>query len=371
MQRLISALLLFSLVILTQSLAHSAEPSVVTSVYGRLADGQEVRQFTLTNQQGLQARVIEYGATLTALLVPDREGKLANVLLGADSLEDYVRGFPAASVIGRYANRIRGARFVLDGTEYRVTKNAGEHHIHGGRQNFAKALWRGTTHSTPEAAVVVLQYTSPDGEEGFPGDLQVTVTYSLSNDNALTIRYEAQTDRPTVINLTNHAYFNLAGSDAARQGADVLEHELQLLATKYTAVDQALLPTGEIKLVEGTPLDFLKPHRIGERIEELYEAARGYDHNYIVDGQPGKLRLAARVTEPKSGRVMECRTTEPAVQLYTANGFSGSPFPKHGAFCLETQHYPDSPNHPEFPTTVIRPDQPWSSTTSFGFSNRR
>jgi aldose 1-epimerase len=336
------------------------EPRVESAVFGKLA---EVKLFNLYNSNGLQASIIEYGATVTKLVVADRSGQFANVVLGSNALEDYTKGFPAASVIGRYANRIRGAQFTLDNHTFQVTKNAGENHIHGGRENFAKVRWSGVAESNSEAATVKLTYRSKDGEEGFPGELNVAVTYRLTNANELSIQYEASTDKPTVVNLTNHAYFNLG-----RPNEDVLSHELQIMAQTYTLADKSLIPTGEIASVVGTPLDFLAPHRIGERIEQVYEAARGYDHNFILSGKPGELRQAARVADPKSGRVMECFTTEPGVQLYTANGFNGSPNPKHGAFCLETQHYPDSPNRPEFPTTVVRPGTPFKSMTVFKFS---
>jgi aldose 1-epimerase len=341
----------------------AAEPTVEVSSYGRLAGGEEIKLFTLTNSSGMRAKVIEYGATLTELLVHDRQGKLANVVLGADSLERYVQGFPAAAVIGRYANRIRNAKFTLDGKEIAVTQNAGQHHIHGGAKNFSKVRWAGSAKSTADEASVSLRLISPDGEEGFPGTLTVSVSYTLSDRNELILRYEATTDKPTVVNLTNHAYFNLAGA-----GKDVLDHELQLMADRTTAIDDAKIPTGPLVAVEGTPLDFRQPHRIGQRIADLYKSAGGYDHNYVLNGEPGSLRLAARVTEPTSGRILECLTTEPAVQLFTANGFKLNPFPQHGAFCLETQHYPDSPNHAEFPTTVVRPGDAWSSTTIFRFS---
>ncbi len=339
-----------------------ADPRVETAPFGKLPGGEEVKQFNLYNSNGMQATIIEYGATITKLLVADRNGKLANIVLGADSLEEYTKGFPAASVIGRYANRIRGAKFTLENHTYEVTKNSGENHIHGGRSNFAKVRWTGTPEPNAESAALKLTYRSKDGEEGFPGELNVTVTYRLTNANELSIQYEAETNKPTVVNLTNHAYFNLGPATE-----DVLNHELQIMAETYTLSDKSLIPTGEIASVVGTPLDFLKMHRIGERIKQLYEASGGYDNNYIVSGKAGELRQAALVMDPKSGRILECLTTEPGVQLYTANGFSGNPFPKHGGFCLETQHYPDSPNRPEFPTTVVRPGIPFKSTTVFRF----
>lgn len=337
-----------------------------TAAFGRLPDGREVRQFTLRNRHGLVARVIEYGATLTELQVPDRQGQFTNVVLGTNSLEVYRGGFPAASVTGRYANRIRNARFTLEGREVKVTANAGTNHIHGGGTNFAKVLWRGKTETGADRASVTLTYHSANGEEGFPGNLDVSVTYTLTDANQLRLDYRAETDQPTVVNLTNHAYFNLAGP-----GGSVLAHKLILFADQYTVSDQALIPTGEIAPVAGTPLDFRQPHPIGERIEQLYSAAKGYDHNYVIRGTAGGLRPAARVMEPVSGRLMDCLTTEPGVQLYTANHFNGKPYPRHGAFCLETQHYPDSPNQPRFPSTTVRPGKPFQSITIFRFTTQR
>lgn len=341
----------------------AADPRVEMSSFGKLPSGEEVKQFNLYNSNGMQATIVEYGATVTKLLVADRNGEFANVVLGSDKLEDYVKGFPAASVIGRYANRIGGAKFAIDGKSYSVSKNSGENHIHGGRDNFAKVRWHGTPEADATSAAVKLTYKSKDGEEGFPGELDVTVTYRLTNANELQILYQATTDKPTIVNLTNHAYFNLG-----KANEDVLNHELQIMAQTYTVADKALIPTGQIASVVGTPLDFLTPHRIGERIQQLNETTRGYDHNYIVSGKPGDLREAARVVDPKSGRSVECWTTEPGVQLYTANGFNGNPFPKHGGFCLETQHYPDSPNRPDFPSTVLRPGMSFKSETVFKFS---
>lgn len=349
--------------LLCPSSIQAKDPRAETVIFGKLPSGEEVKQFNLYNSHGMQASVIEYGAIVTKLLVADRNGQFANVVLAGNTLDEYTKGFPAAAVIGRYANRIRGAKFSIDNQTYQVTKNSGENHIHGGRENFAKVRWNGVAESSADAATVKLTYHSQDGEEGFPGKLDVTVTYGLTNANELSMEYLATTDKPTVVNLTNHAYFNLGPANE-----DVLNHELQILAQTYTVSDKSLIPTGEIASVVGTPLDFLAPHRIGERIEQLYEAARGYDHNYIVSGKAGELRPAARVVDPKSGRGMECLTTEPGVQLYTANGFNGNPFPKHGAFCLETQHYPDSPNRPEFPTTIVRPGTPFKSMTVFKFS---
>lgn len=335
---------------------------VAESHFGELPDGTKIRRFTLKNAHGMQLSVIEYGATITELLVPDAKGQFKNIVLGADSLAAYLDRFPAASVIGRYANRIRNAQFELDGKTIHVAKNAGDNHIHGGKVNFAKRKWTGTINHDVSKPGVTFRLHSPDGEEGFPGNLDVSVTYTLDEKNQLSIHYTASTDRATVVNLTNHVYFNLAGA-----GGNVHNHELQINAQQVTLADAALIPTGEFTSVAGTPLDFRMPRTIGERIEQL-TATKGYDHNYVLDNLNSGLRLIARVKEPQSGRILECLTTEPGVQLYTANGFNGQPYPQHGGFCLETQHFPDSPNHPHFPTTTIRPGDNWESTTVFRFS---
>ncbi|MGO8930032.1 MAG: aldose epimerase family protein [Limisphaerales bacterium] len=334
--------------------------------FGKLPDGTAVKLFTLRNASGLSAKIMTYGAILTELRVPDRHGVATNVVLGADTFEQYLKGFRApAAIIGRVANRIAGARFTLDGVEYRLAANDGPNHIHG---VFDKRVWQAKALPPTEGrAAVRLTYLSKDGEEGYPGNVTVELTYTLTDDNELRLDYEAATDRATPINLTSHAYFNLAG------GGDVLDHELWLAATRYTPTDDALIPTGQIATVKGTPLDFTTPTRIGARIAQLYPKPGGYDHNFVLDGEPRQraaippgsgnpLVLAARVREPLSGRVMEVRTTEPGVQLYTGNHL------KHAALCLETQHYPDSVNHPGFPSTILRPGQTFSSTTTFTFS---
>ena len=341
--------------------ARAVESRVAISTFGRMQTGESVQQFTLTNAHGMKVKLIEFGATITEILVPDKSGKMANVLLRSDSIEAYERGFPAGSVIGRYANRIRNARFSIDGKEFNVSKNAGQNHIHGGQKHFGKLLWRGTASTDPDTVSVTFQYKSRDGEEGFPGNLDVAITYTLTSSNELVLDYSATTNQPTVVNLTNHAYFNLSGT------GDVLDHELQIESDETTTVDKSLIPNGEFTRVEGGPLDFRQPRKIGARIHELYDAANGYDHNYVIRGEVGTLRKAARVVDEESGRTLECLTTEPGVQLYTSNGFNGNPYPKHGAFCLETQHYPDSPNHSHFPTTIVRPDKPFQSKTVFRF----
>jgi aldose 1-epimerase len=341
--------------------------------FGRTPDGTAVKLFTLRNTKGMTAKIMSYGATITELQVPDARGRTTNVVLGADNLEQYLKGFPAsAAVIGRVANRIAKARFTLDGVEYKLAANSGSNHIHGGNRGFARVIWQAKALPDRESeAAVQCAYLSKDGEEGYPGNLTVKVTYTLTDANELRIDYEATTDKATPVNLTNHAYFNLAGS------GDVLEHQLWLAAERYTPADDQLIPAGEIASVKGTPLDFTKPTAIGARIEQLQPKLSGYDHNFVLKGDGKSLPLAARVSDLKSGRVMEMRTTEPGMQLYTGNhlngkqtGIGGVAYPKHGGFCLETQHYPDSVNKPEFPSTILRPGQTFRSTTAFAFSNK-
>ena len=361
MRNCLSAVLLWLGVGLTswgESVA--ALPRTERSSFGFLPDGTEVHRFTLRNRQGTVARVMTYGATITELSVADRQGKLGRVVLGADTLEAYLKGFNApASVIGRVANRIGGARFTLDGQEYRLAANNGPNHIHGGRRGFSSRVWEGRLLPERRREVSVeLSYLSPDGEEGYPGNLRVVVIYTLTEANELRLDYRATTDRATPVNLTNHAYFNLAGS------GDVLAHELWLAADSYTPADQALIPTGAVASVRGTPLDFTRPTALGARIGQLEPQLKGYDHNYVLPGRGGSLRLAGRVSEASSGRVMEVRTTEPGVQLYTGNHL------KHGAVCLETQHFPDSVNQPTFPSTLLRPGKTLKSTTVFTFRVR-
>lgn len=342
--------------------------SVEKSVFGRMPDGTVVEQFTLTNNRGAMAKVITYGAIVADLRVPDRDGRMASVVREiVPSEQGFQRGFgQSAAVFGRVANRIARGKFTLDGREYQVTTNAAPHHIHGGRANFSKVVWQASTPSKSSPPSVELSYVSADGEEGFPGKLTTSVTYTLTQDNVLRIDYRATTDKPTPINLTNHAYFNLAGA------GDVLAHELTLNADRYTIVDADLIPTGEIKPVKGTALDFTRPAAIGARAEQL-SASRRYDHNFVLNRRAGdaSLLFAARVYDAGSGRVMEVWTTEPGVQLYTSP--LGPPAatekaPRFGFYCLETQHYPDSVNHPRFPSTILRPGQTFRSTTEFRFS---
>jgi aldose 1-epimerase len=322
----------------------------------------------LTNAHGLEVQAMTYGATLTSVRVPDRHAKFANVTLYLDSFADYHRGHPLfGSVVGRYANRIAGAKFSLDGHEYPLVPNAKPHHIHGGKQGFQSVVWE--ARPVPGATAVELTHVSPDGHEGYPGTLQAKVVYQLTNDNELRMEYTAQTDRPTLVNLTNHAYWNLAGAGSG----DVLQHVLTLNADRYLPADELKIPTGELRSVAGTVMDFRTPQTIGARIEQV--EGQNYDHCYVLNRQPGQaLTLAARVVEPKSGRVMEVSTTQPGVQLYTAKHLSnrlhagGVPYAPYHGLCLETQHYPDSPHQPHFPSTVVRPGEKYQEVTIHRFS---
>jgi len=325
--------------------------------FGRLDDGTVVKQFILRNSAGMTATIITYGAIVSEIQAPDRNGAMTNVVLGADSLEGYTgRGaVPGAVVLGRVANRIAGARFTIDGVEYKVTANAGTNHIHGGRKGFANLVWQGEARpATEHQAAIRLTYLSKDGDEGYPGNLTASVTYTLTDNNELRLDYAATTDKPTLVNLSNHAYFNLAG------GGDVLGHELWLHADRYTLADAQLIPTGELASVKDTPLDFNTAALIGARLSEV-KPRPIYDHNFVINGGGTSLVLAARARDPRSGRVMEVRTTEPGVQLYTG---------RQGRFCLETQHFPDSIHHSNFPSTVLRPGQRFESTTIFAFSTK-
>jgi aldose 1-epimerase len=349
-------------------LALAAPLHAQRAVVAQTPDGQPVEAFTLTNQHGMRARIITWGATLIELCVPDRDGKLADVTLGFDDPARYLESHPGfGTVIGRYANRIAHGKFPLDGKEVVLAKS-GKHHIHGGPHGFGKRNWRGESAGT---GAVRFSYTAADGEEGFPGKMTVAVTYTLTEEDELRLDYEATTGQPTVVNLTNHAYFNLAGT------GNVLGHELRLHASRYTVPDRDLIPTGEIAPVKGTPLDFTTMKPIGRDLEVLKAEGlvNGCDHNYVIDhASPGALTLAAELHDPASGRVMRVSTTEPGMQLYTGNylkgvpGRSGATYGPQSGVCFETQHYPDSPNHPHFPSTTLRPGETFRSTTIFAFS---
>jgi len=350
---------------------------VIREDFGKTADGKAVEIFTLTNAGGAKARIMTYGATLVSLEVPGKDGKTADVVLGFDSLAEYEKGSAYfGCTVGRYANRIGGAKFSLDGTEYTLHKNDGENSLHGGKRGFDRAVWSAEIIQRKQTGGVKFTYTSPDGEEGYPGTLKTTVTYLLGPKNNLRIRYEAETDKKTVVNLTHHSYFNLAG---AGEG-DILGHELTLLADQFTPVDKTLIPTGELRPVKDTPLDFTTATAIGARIDaedEQIALGQGYDHNYVLrapasSGKP--LRAAAKVRHAGSGRIMEVATTEPGLQFYTGNfldgvkGKGGKVYPRRGAFCLEAQRFPDTPNKPSFPTATLEPGKKYTQTTVYGFS---
>lgn len=348
----------------------AAKATVTQVPFGQTPEGQNVTAFDLTNANGLKARLLDYGGILASLEVPDRGGKMADIVLGCDSVQGYATVSPYFGCItGRYANRIAKGKFTLDGTEYSLATNAGPHHLHGGNVGFNKKIWAAGPFANDSGAGVVFRYTSPDGEEGYPGALTCKVTYALTNNDELRIDYEATTDKATVINLTHHSYFNLGGHDYG----PITDHELMLAAAKYTLTDNALIPTGELADVVGTPFDFRQSRRIGDRIEEA--AKIGYDMNYVLDSDDGSLALAAKVTDPKTGRIMEIFTTEPGIQFYTAGGLNGSftgkggaKYDRFGALCLETQKFPDSPNHPNFPSPTLRPGETYKHTIVHKFS---
>jgi len=351
-----------------------AKGSVTQQEFGKMPSGESVQLFTLKNKNGIEVSITNYGGIITSLKTFDGKGLLADVALGFDTLERYLQPHPYfGAIIGRYGNRIGKARFTLDGVTYTLAKNNGENSLHGGNQGFDKKLWKARAEQGPSAQTLVLEYTSPDGEEGYPGTLRTEVRYTLSDDDSLRIGYRATTDKKTVVNLTNHTYFNLAGQG----NGDILNHEIEIRASRFTPVDAGLIPTGELRSVEGTPFDFRKPHRIGERIEardEQIKLGGGYDHNFVLDRQGDGLSMAARVVEPSTGRALEVWTTEPAMQFYTGNfldgtitGKGGKVYPRRSGFCLETQHYPDSPNQPAFPSTVLEPGQEYRSATVWKF----
>lgn len=344
--------------------------TVSLDLFGTLPDGTVVTRYTLQNSRGMTARIITYGATLTELLVPDRNGVPGDVVLGFDDLQGYLDRSPYfGATVGRVANRIAKGRFKLDGVEYRLATNNGPNFLHGGRKGFDKVVWTAETATAPDGASVRLTYVSPDGEEGFPGTMTVRVVYTLTDDNVLRIDYAATTDRATPVNLSNHTYWNLRGH------GDILDHVLWMDADRYTPVDETLIPTGEIAPVEGTPMDFTTPTAVGARIEQVPGTPVGYDHNFVLRSGGGRLALALRLSEPTTGRTMEMWTTEPGIQFYSGNfldgtlaGKGGVIHPFHGAIVLEAQHFPDSVNHPAFPSTILRPGQTYTQTTLYRFS---
>ncbi|MHC4461299.1 MAG: aldose epimerase family protein [Planctomycetota bacterium] len=354
-----------------------AELSVEKQNFGKTADGEAVELYTLTNSNGLKAKIMTYGGILVSLEVPDRNGKLTDVVLGYETLSGYVSNNPYfGATVGRYANRIANGEFTLDGTRYELAKNNGENHLHGGIKGFDKVVWAAESFKEEGAAGLKLTYLSKDGEEGYPGNLTCTVTYTLTNDNGLKISFDALTDKATVVNLSHHSYFNLAGQGVG----DILGHRLMINADRFTPVDAGLIPTGELRSVKGTPMDFTKPFAIGARINEDDQQLKyggGYDHNWVLNKTGDELALAVRVYEPSSGRVMEVYTTEPGVQFYAGNFLDGSITGKGNkvykhryGFCLEPQHFPDSPNKPDFPSVVLRPGQRYAHITIYKFSVR-
>lgn len=349
---------------------------ITVAPFGTLANGQQVRAFTMTNAHGVEVRVLDYGGLIVALKTPDRSGKLADIVLGFDDVQGYVKSSPYfGALTGRYANRIAKGHFALDGKTYTLAVNNGPNALHGGIKGFDKVIWSVEPHADSTGVHLVLRYTSPDGEEGYPGTLQATVTYTLTDANQLIVDYEATTDKPTVVNLTQHSYFNLHGEGTGT----ILDHVLTLDADRYTPIDSTSIPTGELPSVSGTPFDFRTPTPIGARIDQAdaqLKNGHGYDHNFVLNRPAGATGLmhAARVVDPSSGRTLDVATTEPGVQFYTGNFLDGSFAGKNGhvyqrrsGFCLETQHFPDSPNKPQFPSTVLRPGQTYRSQTQFTF----
>jgi aldose 1-epimerase len=344
---------------------------IARDVFGTLPDGRAVERVTLRGEAGFEARIITFGAAIQALIAPDAAGRCDDIVLGYDDLDGFLRErkFFGAS-IGRYANRIANAEFKLNGVTYRLARNNGKNSLHGGLKGFDKILWSAKELSNG----IELSYLSPDGEEGYPGNLSVIVTYTLTEANELRIDYEAMTDKDTVVNFTNHSYFDLTG----RGGGNILDHEVTIRADRFTPVNENLIPTGELRNVQDTPFDFRKPMRIGARIDEpdpQLQICHGYDHNFVLNSGGGSLALAARVYEPLSGRILEVSTTEPGMQFYTGNHLDGTVKGKRGvvygfraAFCLETQHFPDSPNKPNFPSTDLKLGERFRSTTIFKFA---
>ncbi len=346
--------------------------------FGTTADGQAVEEYSLLNQNGLEVKIITYGGIITSILAPDAEGYMDNIVLGYDNLADYEQGSPYfGAIIGRYGNRIGGGKFTLEGEDYTLATNNGANSLHGGLKGFDKVVWQAETSVDEESESLALTYTSADMEEGYPGTLQVRVVYTLSSDDVLLIEYEATTDKTTVVNLTNHTYFNLGGEG----GGSIYDHMLSINAEYFTPVDAGMIPTGEIAPVEGTPFDFREPKPIGLDIradDEQLRYGRGFDHNWVLlrdeDEEATTLTQAAAAYDPESGRILEVLTTEPGVQFYAGNqldgtkyGASGRAYRQSDGFCLETQHYPDSPNQPNFPSTTLQPGDVYSSATMFRF----
>lgn len=354
--------------------AAESKMSLQSTSFGKTAQGQPVEQFTLANGRGLTVRIISYGAIITSVETPDRTGRPGEITLGFDTLDPYLAGHPFfGAICGRVANRIAGGKFTIDGHTYRLAANNGPNHLHGGNVGFDKAVWHAEPFTASKAVGVRLTHRSSDGDEGYPGNLSVTVVYTLTDEDELKIDYTATTDKATPVNLTNHTYWNLADGGAS----DVLKHVLTLNADRYLPVDATLIPTGELNKVAGSPMDFRKPQAIGARLDDTPGEPKGYDHCFVLNkADEHALSLAARVEEPRSGRVMEVYTTEPAIQLYTANFLDGgihsrgADYGQYHAFCLEAEHYPDAINQPNFPATLLKPGETYRQTTIHKFSAR-
>ncbi len=355
--------------------AGAGKATIEVKPFGK-ADGQDVQLYTLTNAKGMKAQITNYGAIVTSLTAPDKNGKFDDIVMGYDNLDAYVKNSPYfGAIVGRYGNRIGKGKFTIDGKEYSVTVNDGANHLHGGKKGFNKVVWQSEKVESPTGVGVKLTYLSKDGEEGYPGNLKAVVTYTLTNDNELRVDYEATTDKATPVNLTHHGYWNLTGMQS-----DILGHQLMIPADKTTPVDSGLIPTGELAGVEGTPFDFRKSTAIGARINaenEQIKFGKGYDHNWVLNKKDGEMSVAAELYEPTSGRVVTISTTEPAIQFYSGNfldgtitGKGGKVYKLRSGLCLETQHYPDSPNKPNFPTTLLKPGQTYKTTTVHKFSTR-
>ena len=351
-----------------------ARPRIQKQPFGKTADGTAVELYTLTNANGLEAKIMTYGGIVVSLKIPDRKGTLGDVVLGYDDLEGYLNNNPFfGALVGRYANRIAKGKFTLDGRLFSLVQNDGENHLHGGTRGFDKVVWQARPVNSKNGVGLKLTYLSKDGEEGYPGNLFITVVYTLTGNNELKIVYSATTDKKTIVNLTHHSYFNLAGSGAG----DILGHELMLNAERFTPIDKGSIPTGELRSVKGTPMDFTRPTSIGAMInqnDEQITFGSGLDHNWVLNKKGRELSLAARVYEPTTGRVMEVYTTEPGIQFYTGNfldgtirGKGGKVYLRRSGFCLEAQHFPDSPNKPNFPPVVLAPGQKYSQTTVYKF----
>jgi aldose 1-epimerase len=360
---------------LISTMTHATASSIAAKPFGTTSQGEKVTQYTLTNAKGASVSIITYGGIVTSLKVPDRNGKLADVVLGFKTLSEYEKKSPYfGCLVGRYGNRIAKGEFTLDGHTYHLATNNNGQSLHGGLRGFDKVVWNAVPAETRQGPSLKLTYVSKDGEEGYPGNLSVTATYTLTNKNELKLVFRAKTDKATVVNLTHHSYFNLAGQGSG----DILGHVVTIHADKYTPVDQVLIPTGKIAQVKGTPFDFRKPTAIGARINAenpQLKNGKGYDHNWVADKLPGHLGLIAKVEEPKSGRVMEVISTEPGVQFYSGNFLDGTLIGKGGkvygfrnGFCFEPQHFPDSPNHKSFPSTVLRPGETYRNTIIYRFS---